>query len=118
MSHSNSDAVLRSRFSPANYGLDEVDFDAALLRESEVRALTRSVARWLYDQEDSQSGTPLVDGIEFRSRHGDDLRAWATFERVADGPSSTRLANIEVEELTPETPALRAALELHGLQLH
>ncbi len=118
VTHSNTVAALRQRFSPTDFGLDGVDFDAALLKDSEVRALTRSIARWLYDQEDPQSGEPLVDGIEFRSRHGDDLRAWAIFERVDDGPISTQLANIEVEELTPETPALRAALELHSLRLN
>jgi hypothetical protein len=117
VTHSNSVAALRSRFSPADFGLDDVDFDAALLKDSEVRALTRSVARWLYDQKDLQSGEPLIDGIEFRSRHGDDLRAWAIFERVDDGPISTHLTDLQVAELTPETTALKAALELHGLQL-
>jgi hypothetical protein len=117
VTHSNSLAALRRHFSPANYGLVGVDFDAALLKDSEVRVLTRSIARWLYEQDDPDTGIPLVDGIEFRSRYGDDLKAWAIFERADEGTVSTRFTNIEIEELTPDTPELLDALLLHDLKL-
>jgi hypothetical protein len=99
-----------------DYGLTGVDFDAALLKDAEARALTRSIARWLYEQKDPTNGSDLVDGVEFRSRHGDDLRAWAVFERSDDGTISPHFSDIEPIELTPETPALQDALAVHQLR--
>jgi hypothetical protein len=117
VTHSKSIAALRPHFRLADFGLTGVDFDAALLKDSEVRSLTRSVARWLYEQKDSSGSSDLVDGVEFRSRHGDDLRAWAVFERSDDGSVSPHFSDIEALELTPETPALQRALSVHQLRL-
>ena len=115
--HSRSIAALRPHFRLTDYGFGGVDFDAALLKDSEVRSSTRSIARWLYEQRDLADGINLVDGIEFRSRHGDDLRAWAVFERADDGTVSPHFSNIEAIELTPETPSIQQALELLKLKL-
>ena len=117
VTHSQSVAVLRPHFSLADFGLSDIDFDAALLKDSEVRTLTRSVARWLYEQKDPEDNSDLIDGVEFRSRHGDDIHAWAVFERADDGAISPRFSDIELVELTPETQALQQALDLHGLAL-
>jgi len=117
VTHSKNVAALRLHFSPADFGIGDVEFDAALLKDSEARHLTRSVARWLYEQDDPVAGEPLIDGIEFRSRHGDELRAWAIFERADDGSISPLLSDLREVELTPRTPALLAALHLHGLRL-
>lgn len=117
VTHSKSIAALRPHFRLADYEFTGVDFDAALLKNSEVRSLTRSIARWLYEQKDITDGTGLIDGIEFRSRHGDDLRAWAVFERADDGTVSPHFSDIEALELTPETASLQMALELHKLRL-
>ena len=115
LTHSRSIATLRRHFPPEQYGL--ADIDAGLLKDAEVRSLTRSVARWLYDQTDADDGSDLVDGIEFRSRHGDDLRMWAVFERPDDGDISPHLTDIEAIALSPETPALVGALALHRVVL-
>lgn len=116
VTHSKSIAAPRPHFRLADYEFTGVDFDAALLKDSEVRSLTRTIARWLYEQKDITDGTDLVDGIEFRSRHGDDLRAWAVFERD-DGIISPHFSDIEALELTLETASLQQALELHKLRL-
>ncbi|RFA17725.1 RES domain-containing protein [Subtercola boreus] len=112
ITHSTSVAALRRRFNPADYGMPVADFDAALLKDSAPRALTRSIASWLYEL----SGTSAVDGVEFRSRHGDDLRMWAIFERPNDPDISPRLTNKTQGALTPDTPELRDAMTLHGLR--
>lgn len=52
----------------------------------------------------------FVYGIEFTSRHGDDLRLWAIFERPsADLDISPQLTQIRPFDLVPETPELVAA---------
>ncbi|RFA06881.1 hypothetical protein B7R21_17930 [Subtercola boreus] len=112
VTHSTTVAALRRRFDPAHYGVPATDFDAALLKDSAPRALTRSIATWLYEL----SGTLAVDGVEFRSRHGDDLRMWAIFERPNDPEVSPRLTSATQAPLTPDTPELRDAMALHGLR--
>lgn len=93
------------------------DLDAALLKNSSVRALTRSVARWLYELRDT-ANDDLVDGVEFRSRFGDELRMWALFERQADQflTTSQHLHDTSLTTLSPELPEIRQAFELHGLR--
>jgi len=116
VTHSNSVAVLRQHFDPARYGIQAADFDAALLKDSAPRVLTRSVARWLYQLGEPDSGIPAVDGVEFRSRHGDDLRMWAVFERPDQGEVSPQLVQRVGVDLSPESPDLIRALELHGIE--
>jgi len=112
VTHSSSIAVLRRIFDPATFGIDAADFDASLLKDSAPRALTRSIARWLFDLADGDT----VDGVEFRSRHGDDLRMWAIFERDTDGETSSHLSDRGSVSLSPETIDLARALELHGIR--
>lgn len=80
--------------------------------------LTRSIARWLYDLRDDDRDE-LVEGVEFRSRHGDDMRVWAVFERAEDeGAPHSRLlepAGIPAR-VTDETPELVEAFDHHGLR--
>ncbi|MHB1172994.1 MAG: hypothetical protein ACYCZY_11005 [Lacisediminihabitans sp.] len=114
VTHSTSVALLRDEFPLERYGVRERDFDASLLKDAAPRALTRSIARWLYLQRDDVHGD-LVDGIEFRSRHGDELRMWAIFERADDGPVSSRLQSRVSAPLTSETEDLQRAFALHHL---
>lgn len=102
VTESESIAALYPHFVVPARQLGKVDFDAAALKDSGPRNLTRSIASWLYDQVE-----PSVDGVEFTSRHGDDLRLWAIFERLyAESNISSRLSRITVAALTPETPAV------------
>ncbi|GHD45999.1 RES domain-containing protein [Mycetocola manganoxydans] len=90
-----------------------VDFDAAALKESAPRQLTQLVSRALYEA--SITGAPAFNGLEFRSRHGDDLLLWALFEHPDDGTVSPQLTNINDEILRPEHPDLLTVMSLYGL---
>ena len=104
-------AALWPRFVDVARRLGASDFDAAALKDSGPRDLTRSIASWLYQQTE-----PVIDGVEFTSRHGDDLRLWAIFERPsADSDISPRLTDVRTFDLAPETPELVAAFAALGL---
>lgn len=87
-------------------GLDE--FDAAALKDSRARPLTQAVASWVFESTD-------LDGIAFASRHGDDLKLRAVFERSADSTTSPLLHDIYEEKVHHESSDIVAALDLLGL---
>ena len=90
------------------------DFDAAALKNAENRLLTQEVSQFLWTRK-NPDGSDFCDGIQFRSRHGDDLLLWAVYERDTDGQISAHITGIELEDLSSNTPELRAALSLLGL---
>ncbi|GAA4777263.1 hypothetical protein [Citricoccus nitrophenolicus] len=96
------------------YGLQ--DFDAAALKDARPRELTQAVSQHLWNAR-SADGTDLCDGIEFLSRHGDDLVLWALFERSEDGQTSPRISGIEHRHLSRGTPELVEACDFLGLHL-
>lgn len=102
-------ATLRPRFIAQALSLGLSDFDAAALKDGRLRTLTQSVATHLYASTD-------VDGVNFVSRHGDDLELWAVFERADDPAITLRLAAPATHALWPEHPDLVAAFELLGLR--
>lgn len=67
----------------------------------------------LYDLHDGSRD--LIDGVQFESRHGDELTLWAVFERGDDGDASARLAQIQAVPLHPDDPALIEAFRIHRL---
>ncbi|TFC77238.1 RES domain-containing protein [Cryobacterium sp. TMS1-20-1] len=104
-------ASLWPRFIDIAHRYGAVDFDASAMKNSLPRDLTRTIASWLYQQTE-----PSVDGIEFASRHGDDLKLWAIFERPsAESNSSPLLSAVTAIDLAPETPELVAAFATLGL---
>ena len=107
-------AALRPQFLSlvAELGLD--DFDAAAIKGATPRRFTQTIATWLYHQEASPGR--LWDGVAFASRHGDDLRMWAIFERPGEDRSSRRLVIENVYEISHEDSSLLAAFDLHGLR--
>jgi len=115
--HSRTIAALRPRFLPAALALGLPDFDAAAIRIHAPRELTQAISRYLYGRE-AASGR-FTAGVAFASRHGDDLRLWAVFERDADvgGERSHLLRDCHDEEIDPGSGAFRRALDLHGLVL-
>lgn len=117
ITHSRSIVALMRHFPLGEHGLSPQDLDASLLKDARDRNLTRSIARWLYDLHDR--GRPLVDGVEFASRHGDELRMWAVFER-ADSPYRSLHIEplIEAAQVAPDTPELLKAFERFGLFWH
>ncbi|MFF2772843.1 RES domain-containing protein [Streptomyces bacillaris] len=95
-------------------GVPPRQVDASLLKDARKRDITRSVARFLYDQHD-QNRRPVVDGIAFRSRIGDDIRLWAVFDRE-DGVVSEHVhPDEEIHQVTEDSPDLLRAFELLGL---
>lgn len=95
-------------------GIPPQDVDVALLKNARDRTVTRTVARFLYDQRNPDR-SPLVDGIAFRSRMGDELRLWAVFEREDVTVSEQINPDPETHQVTEDIPELLEAFELLGL---
>lgn len=106
--------TLRSRFLSLAIKLRLPDVDAAAIRLAEPREFTQAIAAWLYDQS-GPDGEPLA-GVEFASRHGDELRLWAVLERPADGDVSVLLDEAESEPIDENDPQLEEAMRIHRLQ--
>lgn len=115
ITHSQTIAHLRPRFLELARELGAADFDASLLKDSAPRSLTRAIARWLYDRVEDKAGAGSVDGIGFLSRHGDDLRLWAVFERPDDEPMTPRIHGTHQIPLRDDSVELIRAFHLHGL---
>jgi hypothetical protein len=108
VTNSKSVAVLYPHFIGIALGLGLADFDAAALKDARPRELTQAIAAWIYENTD-------LDGVTFASRHGDDLRLWAIFERPGDGFVSPRLRHSRSEELHHESDAIKNAFQMLGL---
>lgn len=108
--HPQTLATLRSIFRPLaiRHGLD--DLDTAALRDGRPRALTQAISRWIY------ALTPAVAGIEFDSRHGDQLHMWALHERVGDPALSPHIDVLEHSPIDHTDRELAQALRLLGLE--
>lgn len=102
-------AVLHPRFAAQAKALGLHDFDAAALKDFRARALTQSIASYLHAQ------TP-VSGIQFASRHGDDLTLWAVFERPRDSARSNCIADTAAHELGTNHPEVQRAFDVLGLR--
>ncbi|WP_308492688.1 hypothetical protein [Microbacterium terrisoli] len=64
----------------------------------------------------SDNGDDLVDGVRFNSRHGDEIRVWAVFERPNDPPRSPKLElTSEPTRVTPKLAELQEAFRRFGL---
>jgi hypothetical protein len=96
------------------YGLK--DFDAAALKDARPRELTQAVSQHLWSAR-TADGVDLCDGIEFLSRHGDDLVLWALFERSGDAQISPRITGIHHHRLSRDTPQLIEAFRFLGLSM-
>jgi hypothetical protein len=115
VTHSRSIAAVQAGFPFAKFDLPAQLLDASFLKDGGQRDLTRSIAHWLYDLRDSEQND-LVDGVEFRSRYGDDLGMWAVFERPSDERTSQRIRDEEIRALHAEDPEMQQAFKLHGLR--
>ena len=105
---SRSIAVLHPHFigMALTHGL--LDLDAAALKDARPRRLTQAIAAWLYETTD-------LDGVTFASRHGDDLRLWAIFERPGDSYVSPKLTHARPEELHHDSDAIKEAFQMLAL---
>ncbi|WP_457971696.1 RES domain-containing protein [Arthrobacter sp. D1-17] len=105
---SKSIAVLYPHFIGIALSLGLADLDAAALKDARPRHLTQAIAAWIYETTD-------LNGVTFASRHGDDLRLWAIFERPGDGFVSPQLQHIKIEELHHDSDAIKHAFQMLGL---
>lgn len=107
-------AALRGQFVPIALGLGLGDFDAAALKDGRGRSLTQAVSTYLYSLtlDDGQQ----LAGIEFASRHGDDLTLWAVYERPGDPPVSPRVHDVSAVDLDASQPDLTTAMDILGLE--
>ncbi|WP_051973749.1 RES domain-containing protein [Cryobacterium sp. MLB-32] len=119
VTHSRSIATVQASLPFAKYDLCPQLLDAAILKDGGQRNLTRSIAHWLYDLRGVDQGD-LVNGVEFRSRYGDEFRMWAVFERLADEGLGTsgHIQQEEIISLHPEDSEMQLAFDLHGLRWH
>ncbi|GAC1356223.1 MAG: hypothetical protein NVSMB4_17040 [Acidimicrobiales bacterium] len=117
ISHSETIAELRRRFLPLARRLSLPDVDAAALRLHSPREFTHRISAYVYGA--ALEGGGHADGIAFESRHGDDLRLWAIYERSADFglARSHLLRDFSTHELDEHNPSLEEALRLHGLRM-
>lgn len=100
-------AFLQPQFIGSALQLGLEDFDAAVLKDSRARPLTQAVALWIFESTD-------LDGISFISRHGDDLKLSAIFERSTDTEISPLLR--EIQEENEVHHEILVALNLLGLK--
>jgi hypothetical protein len=105
---SRSIAVLHPHFIGIALSLGLLDLDAAALKDARPRQLTQAVAAWIYETTD-------LDGVTFASRHGDDLKLWAIFERPGDPYVSPKLTHAKPEELRHDSEAIKDAFQMLGL---
>lgn len=102
-------AALHPYFIGLALSLKLVDFDAAALKDARPRDLTQTVATYLHTTTD-------IDGVSFFSRHGDDLRLWAVFERPGGSTSSPRIENVIEQILLGDAPEITEAFTMLGLR--
>ncbi|WP_229939366.1 RES domain-containing protein [Plantibacter cousiniae (nom. nud.)] len=116
VANSRTIAALRDSFAAMaiqEFGLS--DFDSSALQNSQPRALTQRVGRFILGR-DASDGGPF-DGIQFGSHHGADIVLWAIFEQADDGITSARLDNIDIDVLHLQSPDLLSVLRLHNLTI-
>ncbi|GAB2754938.1 RES domain-containing protein [Sinomonas soli] len=106
---SRSVAVLYPHFIGLALRLGLADFDAAALKDARPRQLTQAIATWLYETTDA-------DGVTFASRHGDDLRLWALFERPGDPYVSPKLRHTRMEDLHHGSAVIAEAFHMLDLR--
>ncbi|MCP1415427.1 RES family NAD+ phosphorylase [Paenarthrobacter sp. A20] len=109
VSASSTVSVLYPNFIAKALSLGLTDFDAAALKDARPRQLTQAVAAWLYEM-------TSVDGVTFSSRHGDDLKLWAIFERPGDPATSLKLGQQRIVDLHHDAAAVLEVFEILTLK--
>jgi hypothetical protein len=96
----------------AEHGLP--DLDAAAIRLKAPRAFTQAVSSYVARQSD-RDGRPYA-GIQYDSRHGDEIENWAIFEQESMNGRSPVLC-VEAAPIDEADADLCTALEMLGLRL-
>jgi hypothetical protein len=112
--HPESLPTLRQRFLGKARDLGLSDLDAAAIRDSRPRALTQAISAWLYTVTVGDEHSSLT-GIEFLSRHGDNLTLWAFYERDTASSTPPAVVPAGADLIDPNDPDLKEAMRLHRL---
>ncbi|MGC5258924.1 RES domain-containing protein [Gordonia sp. DT218] len=108
-------ATLRRGFRPLAIQMGLDDLDAAAIRDARPRALTQRISASLYPLT-TRSAEP-VTGVEFSSRHADNRRLWAIYERPEDPDITPAITPAPTHDcVDPTDPELVDAMVL--LDLH
>jgi hypothetical protein len=105
--------TLRARFLNEAKAFGLADLDAAAIRDSRPRALTQAISAWIYTL--SSADGPLISGIEFASRHGDNVRLWALYERDTTTSAPPQVTAVSADPVNGDHPDLQEAMRLHRL---
>jgi hypothetical protein len=111
--HRESLPTLRQRFLEAAREFGLADLDAAAIRDSRPRTLTQHIAAWIYTLSTIDGG--VLSGIEFYSRHGDNLRLWALFERDTATSAPPQITPSDAQPVDEQDPDLAEGMRLHRL---
>ncbi len=111
--HPESLPTLRARFLNEAKAFGLADLDAAAISDSRPRALTQAISAWIYTLS-SGDGTP-ISGIEFASRHGDNLTLWALYERDTTSSAPPQVTAVSADPVHVDHPDLQEAMRLHRL---
>ncbi len=104
--------ALRPHFLATAKRLGYADFDAAVLRDSVPRELTRAVSAHLYAVRED------LHGISYRSRHGDEEKLWAIWEQPTDVDSSQALSALSAPvALTEDMVEVENVLDFFALRV-
>ena len=99
-------STLRKRFAAEALRQGCHEIDTAVIRDARPRGLTQAMASWFYMHE------PLA-GVEYTSRHADELVLWAIFERSHDDAHSVALDQKRAgETLSADDTEMREAMRL------
>jgi hypothetical protein len=99
----------------ARFGVVAPDIGTDVLKDPHTRPLTRTIARMIYDVR-HEDKTSAFDGVEFRSRHGNELRMWAMFERGTDEDARVHVKPHSAGPVDPDNSDLLAAFTRLGLR--
>ena len=100
--------TLRQQFLQLAHRCGCTDLDAAAIRNTK-RELTQPISAWIYKLR--KPDTQPVSGIQYQSRHGDQLTLWAIYERdLTDSPP--QITNHADKAVTPDDADLVEALRI------
>lgn len=107
--------IISRAFNPLDYDIQTREpIDASTLKRGDAKPLTRAVSRWSYTLTNEDGGA--LDGIQYRSRFGDEFELWAIFERdPGHGDRSELITDWTQRQLHAEDPDLVKAMQTHGL---
>lgn len=112
-SHHETLPTLREQFLSLALDLGFTDVDAAAVREGEPRELTQSMSAWIYGIVGANG--ERTSGIQYLSRHGDELVLWAIYERgTAESPPEVT-GREEPLAISPDDDALIEAMRIHRI---